>query len=109
MSLSRSIADEKIVYNYVWHRLNRYYLLDSPKYTVSPLKNLIHSYHKQMPLDRISVLEEVVDHIYNNKHDLRNVLCETLSHIQAKNTTGSALTTLYIAFSTAENVCSCRS
>lgn len=102
MALSRYIAEENLVHNYMWYRLNRNYDLDGPNYSVTPLVKLIHTYHKQMSTERCDIWNEIADHIYDNRKQLKDVLHNTCYQIRSKNTTGSGLSLLFVAYSLAQ-------
>lgn len=104
MTLSRYIAEGDLVHNYIWYRLNRRYNIDGPKYTVTPMVKLIHSYHKQMSLDRSDLLNNSVEQLYDNIDQLTAVLTETCLQLKTKNTTGCALTLMYVAFTLADRI-----
>jgi predicted nucleotide-binding protein (sugar kinase/HSP70/actin superfamily) len=70
----------------------------------SPLLKAIHTFHKNMSSEKRDALEKAVKEISDDKVNLQTNLRQVLKHLQHRNSPGTALTALYIAFELA-NVC----
>lgn len=115
MHLLQYMLKERFIHNYIWYRLCRRHgdELDAPEYTVTPVVKLVHSFHKKFTKNDEGVLLEVVDHIYNSRKNLKELLRGSFQDMRSENSSGNILAVLYIAFELADkfvssnNNCNC--